>query len=276
LQAQQEIVQRENIQKFIGIDSNLQDSVNTLKEKIPRNIEFLTQCVWVRDCPRAQELSQAQQDLKDILMAARNIDEQLECIRKRLNSSLSSNKKWGLEVKQSISNQVESFIIELDKIEKDLKKTRQSNDSSEITSPFQEFWKKLNKIEESCYFIFAEYVDFLRGLAMRNTGFDEGIFGFADQVIVDIVDSRITQITTWHSLTIPDCQEKKTKTLTRLIHLGFPEWTIWAIPLVVSEFGYVFSQENNSLQNFLNRQSLNNLTPEQLPRISHKESERGS
>lgn len=263
LQAQQEIVQRENIQKFIDIVSNLQDSVNTLKEKIPQNIVFLTDCAFAR-CPQAQKLSQAKQDLNDILTAAININDQLECIRKRLNSSLSSNEKWGLEVKQSISKHVEMSIIEIDKIEKNSKNIRQSNDSSEITFPFQELWKKLNKIEESCYFIFAEYVDFLRGLAMRNTGFDEGIFEFADQVIVDIVDSRISQITNWNSLTIPDCQEKKTKTLTRLIHLGFPEWTIWAIPLVVSEFGYVFSQENNSLQNFLNSYPLNNLAQEQL------------
>jgi len=84
--------------------------------------------------------------------------------------------------------------------------------------------------------VFAEYIDFLRGLALRDTGFDEGICELADELINKWVTGDLQS-----SLSIPARQEAMNKTLARIIRLGFPEWTIWALPLVACEFGHVVS-----------------------------------
>jgi hypothetical protein len=82
--------------------------------------------------------------------------------------------------------------------------------------------------------VFTEYVDFLRGLAMRDAGLDGEICQIADELTGKW---KITDVD--HSLTIPARQEAVTMTLARIIRLGFPEWTIWALPLTAHEFGHV-------------------------------------
>lgn len=85
--------------------------------------------------------------------------------------------------------------------------------------------------------VVAEYLDFLGGLAMRDTGYDGGICRLADQLIRSC--GRLPGGFIWGSLTIPTQREAWTETLARIIRLGFPEWTIWALPLTAHEFGHV-------------------------------------
>jgi hypothetical protein len=40
-------------------------------------------------------------------------------------------------------------------------------------------------------------------------------------------------------------------TLARIIRLGFPEWTLWALPLAAHEFGHVVVGNNPTLQQFI-------------------------
>ena len=85
--------------------------------------------------------------------------------------------------------------------------------------------------------VFSEYLDLLIGLVLRDSGFDEGICRIADELIVQDIDAVGTE--RWRSLTIPARHEALKMTMARIIRLGFPEWTVWTLPLTAHEFGHV-------------------------------------
>jgi len=85
--------------------------------------------------------------------------------------------------------------------------------------------------------VFAEYLDFLSGLALRDTGLDQGMCLIADRLIRSA--GRLPGGVNWESLTIPAQREALKATLAKFVRLGFPEWTIWALPLAAHELGHV-------------------------------------
>lgn len=99
--------------------------------------------------------------------------------------------------------------------------------------------------------IFSEYVEFLGGLALRDAGLDEGICRIADELMRSCGSVGITQ---WSALTIP--ASKEASTLARSIRMGFPEWTIWAVPLTAHELGQVVIREpgNPDLEEYVRSQ----------------------
>ncbi len=99
-----------------------------------------------------------------------------------------------------------------------------------------QIWQELTvKFEEAQQEVFPEYVDFLGGLALRESGFDGGMSHIADELM-----ERCSRVAAdWASLTIPARDEARGVTATAMIRLGFPEWTIWSLPLAAHEFGYL-------------------------------------
>ncbi|MCB8951408.1 MAG: hypothetical protein H6650_05285 [Ardenticatenales bacterium] len=102
-----------------------------------------------------------------------------------------------------------------------------------------EVWAELNNnTAAQIKPIFAEYVDFLRGVALRDMGLDAGICQVADELVRRF---RLVPNTNWESFTILARDEAVDKTLANIIRLPFPEWTVWALPLVAHEFGHLVS-----------------------------------
>lgn len=99
------------------------------------------------------------------------------------------------------------------------------------------------KVYDTSQPIFSEYVNFLGGLALRDTGFDENVCRIADDLIRNCGRLGYTE---WKSLTIPSWQGALT--LARIIRMGFPEWTIWALPLTAHELGQVIMTDRNILR----------------------------
>jgi hypothetical protein len=97
--------------------------------------------------------------------------------------------------------------------------------------------------------VFGEYIDFLRGLALRDTGFDQGICRMADHLIRR--RGRLPGGYQWASLTLPARQAMLTR--AQMIRLGFPEWTIWAVPLSLHAFGYYFVEQQAEVQDLVKR-----------------------
>lgn len=92
---------------------------------------------------------------------------------------------------------------------------------------------------------FSEYVDLLRGVALRTAGFrDEdnqlgSIFSIADQL--PRLWGRV-EGWEWQSLAVPSRLELNKRSQGLVLRMGFPEWTIWALPFVQHEFGHVFAE----------------------------------
>lgn len=90
---------------------------------------------------------------------------------------------------------------------------------------------------------FSEYVDVLRAVALRSAGFrDEDsqlgdIFLIADQL--PRLWGRI-EGWEWRSFAVPSRSELNRKSQAFMLRIGFPEWTLWALPFVQNEFAHVF------------------------------------
>jgi hypothetical protein len=87
--------------------------------------------------------------------------------------------------------------------------------------------------------MFAEYVDFLGGLTVRDTGLDDRVCDMTDVLL-----TRFKAVTK-RSLPLPARQAALGNALDSVVLLGFPEWSIWGIPLVGHEVGLAYAQEND-------------------------------
>jgi hypothetical protein len=80
-------------------------------------------------------------------------------------------------------------------------------------------------------------------MALREVGYGDDdvdighVFAIADQMprLWEAVDGW-----TWSSLTLPSRMEQNALTSSGVLRIGFPEWTIWALPLVQHDFGRMF------------------------------------
>jgi hypothetical protein len=129
------------------------------------------------------------------------------------------------------------------------------NDQDAALGQLRKAWQRYsNQTYPKSQRILTEYLDFLGGLAMRDTGYDQGICRLADELIRSC--GRLPGGFTWSSLTIPTRQEALTETVARLIRLGFPEWTIWALPLTAHEFGHVVVERHEPIRNLIEQSRL--------------------
>jgi hypothetical protein len=105
------------------------------------------------------------------------------------------------------------------------------------------YWSKRDK----CEAMFSEYVDYLRGVAIRSTGFGDEDFRLSD---LFLLADNLPAVWgrpggwTWKSLAIPSRAEENASTQAYVLRIGFPEWTIWALPLLQHEFGRVVTAKN--------------------------------
>jgi hypothetical protein len=130
------------------------------------------------------------------------------------------------------------------------------------------YWKR----RQRCEALFSEYVDYLRGVAIRSTGFvvqdrhdleSETAAGQADLAGGGAGEDHSVRLSdlflladhlpalmgrpggwTWKSLAVPSRVEQNASTEAYVLRIGFPEWSIWALPLLQHEFGRVVIKKN--------------------------------
>jgi hypothetical protein len=119
------------------------------------------------------------------------------------------------------------------------------------------YWKQRRR----CDALFSEYVDYLRGVAIRSTGFGDESGMLSDLfLLADSLPALWGRPggRAWNSLAIPSRVEQNASTEAFVLRIGFPEWTIWALPLLQHEFGHVVIKSN----------------PRELPTASERETAR--
>jgi len=134
-------------------------------------------------------------------------------------------------VRDTLDTQIADWIKRID-IQVEALKTA---NASSLNTTVADAWKEHDQIinEQMRLFSFSDYVEFLGGLALRDAGLDQGVCRIADELI-----SSFGQIgRNWNALAIPASQEAVT--LVRSIRMGFPEWTLWAVPLTAHELGHL-------------------------------------
>jgi hypothetical protein len=124
----------------------------------------------------------------------------------------------------------------------------------------ESIWASLQKTASSADPIFAEYVELLGGVALRDTGLDEGISAVVDELWRTFVPGGGKS----NFIAIPSRQRDLKHTLARIIRVMLPDWTIWTLPATALEFWVVVASVDigDSL-----KAKLGNLSAEGAPEI---------
>ena len=110
-------------------------------------------------------------------------------------------------------------------------------------SPTEKIWNTYFHIYERSHEIFRESLELLGGLALRDSIQEEYACRFADELISECAE--LVGKTT--SFAIPATEDTLSSTLRRVARVTFPDWHLWAVPLVAHEYGQVVVRESPAL-----------------------------
>ena len=149
--------------------------------------------------------------------------------------------KKGDPLELMLSNKSDEMMARVSAIKNDFELSESKSNGDRVGNLFN-IWKNLSRLtyKESPE-IFSEYVDSLRGMALRSTGLDSEICKISDELIKKCKEAG--NVGWQSSITIPDQKEALNTTFARIIRMGFPEWSIWTLPLTAHEFGHVVASE---------------------------------
>ena len=110
-------------------------------------------------------------------------------------------------------------------------------------------WLKYGEALVGCHELFVEYIDLIRGVLMRDAGLDRDLCRIADRIIGTWQFSDHV----WGSISIPAEDERRSMSAAQLIRLGFPEWSVWSLPLIAREFGHVFVRKYDRINSDIDK-----------------------
>lgn len=193
--------------KFLDLPERVDDALlKALKEVGAAKESYLNQSF--EDEPLWEALENLAKDLHSLLKEMRELGKQAVEERKRADSL------------SDVGQDLQVFLIEK---------------AGEIA--LEEDWETYRRKAKDCRGLFEEYVGLLQGVALRDAGFDSDLFRIAD---------RLPSLWrrpggySWRSMAVPAGQELLDQSAARVLRIGFPEWTVFALPLLQHEFGHVF------------------------------------
>lgn len=180
----------------------------------------------------------------------RELNTSLIEIKDQIKSLEEQSKKTEIWLKKlletEVSGKIETLLERIYTAQGKLERQQENNGES-----INSLWDEVRQIDEDSQKIFTEYIEFLSGLAMRGAGLDSEICNFADNLISQITEYPILKGPIKYSLTIPARHEARENSPAGLIRVGFPEWTIWTLPLVISEYGYILVRKIPALRQYI-------------------------
>ena len=102
----------------------------------------------------------------------------------------------------------------------------------------ERLWSEYSKAEQACGRLFSDFVELIGGLAFRDRTWDEWFFGTADHLLRGCAQQ--VQDESYRTLAVPWMQDTIRCSLTQMIRLRFPDWTVWALPLAAFGFGRIY------------------------------------
>ncbi len=200
----------DGIDDFLGAPAQHLQSLAKLNEKVfkLKNQAFEDEEVFLKDLKLLEE------DVDNLAMELRKRNRQADALRTLLFEPLNER------------NDVTDFLL-----------TAAKGLESQLTP--ENYWKKQTECEK----LFREYVDLLRGIALRSARFGDKhatigqLFSIADAL--PDVWGRVNGWG-WHSLVVPSRIEEHGSTDSLVLRVGFPEWTVWALPVLQHEMAHVY------------------------------------
>lgn len=132
---------------------------------------------------------------------------------------------------QRLTTSLDSRCHELtDEVNELRRRLQQGDDPRDVWIAYEK------TLENGCQDLFADYVDFLAGLTLRDNALDDEVCAITDALLAEIP----RQV---KHLALPARRPTLSTALNKLVKVGFPEWTIWNIPLVGHEIGLALAAE---------------------------------
>lgn len=107
-------------------------------------------------------------------------------------------------------------------------------------------WGRYHEVEINARMLYDEYVDLVRGVAVRQAHFDSDLCRVADAIL-----KQTGSTFGWKSIAIPSRVAGCEMSPGALIRLRFPDWTVWTLPLAFQELGYVVVGRDDDLKEYL-------------------------
>ena len=240
----------DEIDDLVKVLKGGENSIYSFLETINDDVSFAHQKVlsMKKDIEKGRPVDRRKVDesddyLKEALKYLENISNLLTSAEEKvdLTHDRCIRIKKGDPLKLKLSNKSDEMMARVSAIKDDFELSEGKSNGDRMDNLFI-IWKKLSQLtyKESPE-IFSEYVDFLRGMALRSTGLDSEICKISDELIKKCKEAG--NVGWQSSITIPDQKEALKTTLARIIRMGFPEWSIWTLPLTAHEFGHVVASE---------------------------------
>ena len=145
--------------------------------------------------------------------------------------------KVALDAFVNTTGDITTNLNQIRALVKSAKKVKGDQDHDKASRLWQKAWREYSEnVYGPCQKLYRDYVDFLRGVATRDVELDHGFCQLAD-VLIRLCASDV-------SLTIPARKEALESTVARIVRLSFCDWSIWALPLVAREVGYVVNSKD--------------------------------
>jgi hypothetical protein len=116
--------------------------------------------------------------------------------------------------------------------------------AAEARELMDDAWRDYQAALTCCHEIFAEYIELMSGVLLRDAGLDEDLCRIADALIRKWPMADYS----WASLSIPAEDERPAMSTAQLVRLGFPEWSIWSLPLAAREYGHIFARKRERVR----------------------------
>ena len=154
----------------------------------------------------------------------------------RARASRSRVSLRGTRVDNDLGVEVEERLTELRLIEKTVNEAEGANEEK-----LSKAWLAYAKWSATCVKVFKDYVDLVRGVLLRDSGLDNDLCRIADKLVEQSGKWKDYE---WGSFTIPTSDDHGDVSSLRLVRIGFPEWSVWALPLTMYEIGHLFAEIN--------------------------------
>lgn len=201
------------------------DKLMRATEDEPKILELISETVHQLD----RDLEDAPKTIAEVIVKVRAA---FDSLGELASTAVALGEPEALQA--SLKQRCDELTRAIDKLRDDL--TAQSG-----TRPAH--WQRYRQLlNDRARPVFAEYVDFLGGLTIRDTGLDDRICEMTDALL-----GRFTALSR-RPLPLPARQAALGNALDSVVLLGFPEWSIWGIPLVGHEVGLRYARDRNSVE----------------------------
>lgn len=138
-----------------------------------------------------------------------------------------------------------NICLEANHYQTKLREMRKSHIENESDAFLFQLWDDYYNIYSNSHGIFAECLELIGGVAIRDYDLNANIYKIADELIFSC--SRQCS-NPWNSITVPTLHGSREKARTNIIGHRFLDLSIWSLPYLIREYSFILLDDNKKLK----------------------------